>query len=264
MGQRIVASLVVVAALGQLLWVAFGGDATESTEMATGDSDETAEGADDTTTVPGAASAGDDGSASDTPDSPPSPESTLDDQPNEGDEPSESDGTPEPRDEQRPSEPEGLENLGPRMDLVELDGWLNTDATSIDDFDGQVLLVEMWTFGCHNCKARIPYNQGYYEEFADQNFEIIGVHAPEFSYEADVANIENALVDLGVTWPVALDTEKRNFRSWQPGSRNFWPRTYVIDQNGDVRYDHIGEGRYEELREVIRYLVENPPAPTTP
>lgn len=153
------------------------------------------------------------------------------------------------------------ENFGARMDLVNIDGWLQTDATSIDDFDGQVLLVEMWTFGCHNCKARIPFNQSYYEEFGDDNFEILGVHAPEFNHEADLDNIVEALDRLDVTWPQALDTEKKNFRAWQPGTRNFWPRTYVIDQNGDIRYDHIGEGRYEELRETIRFLLENPPEP---
>lgn len=155
------------------------------------------------------------------------------------------------------------ENFGPRRDLVNLDGWLNTDATGLADFDGTVLLVEMWTFGCSNCKARIPYNQSYYEQFGDENFEIIGVHAPEFSYEADVTNIEAALVDLGVAWPVALDTNKANFRAWQSGPTSYWPRTYVIDQNGDVRYDHIGEGEYEELRATIRYLLDNPPATTS-
>ena len=92
------------------------------------------------------------------------------------------------------------------------------------------------------------------------NFEILGVHAPEFSFEADVNNIIEAADQLGVNWPIALDTDKLNFRKWQPGSTNFWPRTYVIDQNGDIRYDHIGEGNYEELRETIRYPIENPPA----
>lgn len=160
-----------------------------------------------------------------------------------------------------PPEPaiEAPENFGPRRSLVDLDGWLNTDITSLDDLDGQVVMVEMWTFGCSNCKARIPYNQAYYDEFRDQGFEIVGVHAPEFSYEADVENIKNALVDLGVTWPVALDTNKKNFRAWQSGTTSYWPRTYVIDQNGDIRYDHIGEGRYEELHDVIAYLVDNPP-----
>jgi len=159
--------------------------------------------------------------------------------------------------------PPGIENLGPRMDLVEIDGWLNTDATSIDEFNGKVILVEMWTFGCHNCKARIPFNQSYNEEFANENFQIIGVHAPEFSYEAEVPNIIEAAERLGVTWPIALDTEKKNFRAWQPGTTNFWPRTMVIDQNGDIRYDHIGEGRYEELRTAIRWLLDNPPPPET-
>ena len=174
---------------------------------------------------------------------------------------SETEASKTPEAEPTPTPIPEPENYGPRMDLVEIDGWLQTDATSIDEFDGQVLLVEMWTFGCFNCKARIPHNQSYYEEFADENFEILGVHAPEFSYEADLANIEDALDRLDVPWPQALDTEKKNFRAWQPGTTNYWPRTYVIDQNGDIRYDHIGEGRYEELRETIRFLLDNPPEP---
>lgn len=160
----------------------------------------------------------------------------------------------------RPTLTEAPENLGPRKDLVDLDGWLNTDITDLSDLDGKVVLVEMWTFGCHNCKARIPHNQELYASTSRDDFEIVGVHAPEFSFEAEVANIENAIVDLGVTWPVALDTEKTNFRAWQPGGRRFWPRTFVIDQNGDVRYDHIGEGKYEELSQTVNWLIENPPA----
>lgn len=151
------------------------------------------------------------------------------------------------------------DNLGPRLDLVNLDGWLQTDATSLDHFDDKVLLVEIWTFGCHNCKARIPFNQSYYAQFGRDDFEIIGVHAPEFAYEADVDAITEALDRLGVGWPQALDTHKTNFREWQPGRTNYWPRSFVIDQNGDIRFDHIGEGRYEELRETIAYLIDNPP-----
>ena len=117
--------------------------------------------------------------------------------------------TPAPLDEITDDEPEieapeieTPENFGPRMDLVDIDGWLNTDAVSIDDFTGQVLLVEMWTFGCSNCKARIPFTQSYYEEFGDRNFEILGVHAPEFNFEADVNNIIKAADQLGVNWPI--------------------------------------------------------------
>ena len=155
------------------------------------------------------------------------------------------------------------ENYGPRKDLVNLDGWRNTDNTSIDDFNGKVLLVEMWTFGCSNCKARIPHNQALYAATSRDDFDIIGVHAPEFSFEAEIPNIEDAIERLGVTWPVAIDTNKENFRAWQEGGRRFWPRTYVIDQNGDIRYDHIGEGRYEELAQTVQYLIDNPPPATS-
>jgi thiol-disulfide isomerase/thioredoxin len=155
------------------------------------------------------------------------------------------------------------ENYGARKDLVNLDGWLNTDASSIDEFDGKVLLVEMWTFGCSNCKARIPHNQDLYTNLSRDDFDIIGVHAPEFAFEAEIPNIEEAIERLGVTWPVAIDTNKENFRAWQSGGRRFWPRTFVVDQNGDVRYDHIGEGRYEELAQTIQYLIDNPPAVTS-
>ena len=155
------------------------------------------------------------------------------------------------------------ENYGPRKDLVNLDGWRNTDNTSIDDFNGKVLLVEMWTFGCSNCKARIPHNQALYAATSRDDFDIIGVHAPEFSFEAEIPNIEEAIERLGVTWPVAIDTNKENFRAWQEGGRRFWPRTYVIDQNGDIRYDHIGEGRYEELAQTVQYLIDNPPPATS-
>ncbi len=153
------------------------------------------------------------------------------------------------------------ENLGPRLDLVDLDGWLNTSTIdSLDDLDGQVVMVEMWTFGCFNCKNRIPHTQELYADYADRGFEIVGVHAPEFAYEAEVANIEDAIDRLGVTWPVALDTDKKNFRAWQEGGRRFWPRTFVIDQNGDVRFDHIGEGAYDELEQTVSWLLDNPPA----
>ncbi len=243
MGSRIAATIVLVVGLGALVWVTFGFGSTDSASEVSVSTSPPASGEIGDATPPQAAAATD-------------PASNL--QAGNADEAAApvATATPEPT-------IDAPENFGPRMDLVEIDGWLNTDATSIDDFNGQVVLVEMWTFGCFNCKARIPFNQSYYEEFADENFEIVGVHAPEFDYEADVANIIEAAERLGVNWPIALDTNKKNFRSWQPGSTNFWPRTYVIDQNGDIRYDHIGEGKYEELRETIRFLIENPPPPKT-
>ena len=170
---------------------------------------------------------------------------------------SEAGSAAEPAAEPEP-EPEPLPILDPKPALEDLDGWFNTDATSLNDFDGQVRVVEFWTFGCFNCKNRIPHTQELYAEYKDQGLEIIGIHTPEFDFERDPAAVEQATVDLGVTWPVALDTDKTNFRAWQT-NRRFWPRVYVLDQNGDVRYDHIGEGDYDGLDAIVANLIENGP-----
>ena len=99
--------------------------------------------------------------------------------------------------------------------------------------------------------------QELYRTYQPEGVEIIGFHAPEFAREAERANIEAALVDLGVTWPVALDTNKTNFRSWQASGGRFWPRTFVLDRAGHTRFGHIGEGAYDELFATVDWLVAN-------
>ncbi len=151
------------------------------------------------------------------------------------------------------------ENLGPAGTLTDLDGWLQTDATQFEDFDGQVRIVQFWTFGCINCKNTLDQIGFLYDTYGPDGLEVIGVHTPEFDFEKDPDAIAEAAVNLNVTWPIALDTRKTNFRSWQEG-RRFWPRTYVVDANGDIRFDHIGEfggSSYDELEATIAYLTAN-------
>lgn len=144
--------------------------------------------------------------------------------------------------------------LGNALSLTDLDGWLQTDIAGLADLRGQVVIVQFWTFGCYNCKNTIPYLQDIYSEYHDYGLEIVGVHAPEFDYESDPEAILEAAQDLGVTWPIALDTQRRNFRAWQ-GSPAYWPRTYVLDQEGLIRFDHVGEGAYDELEQTVVALL---------
>ena len=142
--------------------------------------------------------------------------------------------------------------------LVGIDGWLQSDVSSLEELRGSVVVVEFWTFGCYNCRNRIPHTQELYAEHRGRGLEIVGIHSPEFDYERAPEAVEEALGRLGVDWPVALDTERRTFRAWQ-GRPAYWPRTYVLDQRGRVRFDHIGEGAYEELEAaVVRLLAEGP------
>lgn len=152
-------------------------------------------------------------------------------------------------------DPEPLPDLGPVPDLVDISAWLNTTGESYAEVRGEVTIVQFWTFGCSNCKATLPHLQELYADYADLGLEIIGIHAHEFDYERDPDNVAEAVVDLGVTWPVALDTDKSSFRAWQ-GAPRYWPRTYVIDENGRIRFDHIGEGKYSELEAAVAQLLE--------
>ena len=144
--------------------------------------------------------------------------------------------------------------LGQAPSLEGLDGWLQSEVSSLEELRGNVVVVQFWTFGCRNCKATIPHLRDLLAAHADDRFEIVGVHAPEFSYEQEPEAIEAAAARLGVTWPIALDTERSNFRRWQ-GSQAYWPRTYVIDAEGRIRFDHIGEGAYSELASVVEELL---------
>lgn len=149
-------------------------------------------------------------------------------------------------------------DLGPHRPLRDIDGWLQSDVTSLEELRGKVVVVEFWTFGCINCQRTLPNLIELYAAHSRDDVEFVGIHAPEFDHEADVDNITDAAARLGVTWPIALDTRKRTFHDWQEGTRAYWPRTYVLDPDGHIRFDHIGEGAYDELNDVVARLVANP------
>jgi thiol-disulfide isomerase/thioredoxin len=149
---------------------------------------------------------------------------------------------------------ETIPDLGLVRPLRGIDGWLQSDIESLDDLRGKVVVVQFWTFGCHNCKATLPNLRDLYATHQGEEFEIVGIHSPEFDYEKDTDAILEAASDLGVTWPIALDTQKRSFFFWQ-GSPAYWPRTYVLDREGRIRFDHIGEGKYEELNATVDSLL---------
>ena len=155
--------------------------------------------------------------------------------------------------------PEPIPVLKEADTLTGLDGWLNTSATSLEAIraDNQITVVQFWTFACRNCKNTLEALGRLYDDFGDRGVEIVGVHSPEFSYEADVDNIIEAAAELNVTWPIALDTNKRNFHRWQEGAIAYWPRVYVIDSDNQIRFDRTGDGRatYAQLYATVEQLL---------
>jgi thiol-disulfide isomerase/thioredoxin len=146
-----------------------------------------------------------------------------------------------------------LPDLGLAPELTN-DTWLNVDAPlRLADLRGQVVIVEMWTFGCINCQNVMPSLKEWHARYKDQGLVIIGNHFPEFSYEADLANLKEAIARYEIEYPVAQDNEGV---TWKAYKNHYWPALYLIDKQGHIRYVHIGEGRYNETEKNIKALLE--------
>jgi hypothetical protein len=99
----------------------------------------------------------------------------------------------------------------------------------------------------------IPWVREWYEKYEGEDFAVVSIHYPEFGYEEVYENVLQATKDLGVKYPVATDNDGRTWRAYQ---QRFWPTRYLIDQQGNIRYKHIGEGAYEETEAYIQYLTQ--------
>ena len=131
------------------------------------------------------------------------------------------------------------QNVGtPAPDFIPSGAWFNSEPLTIEDLRGEVVLVELWTFDCYNCYRSIPTLRTFYERYRDEGFEIVGVHTPEFDHEKVADNVAAAIEERGVTWPVFQDND---FKTWRAYNNNVWPKFYLVDQTGTVRYVHRGE-----------------------
>ena len=137
-------------------------------------------------------------------------------------------------------------------DFIGIDGWLNSGPLSIGGLRGKVVLVDFWTFSCVNCTRTIPHLQALDASYHANGLEIVGVHSPEFDFEKSRDNVAAAVARLGVTWPVALDSE---MATWNAYGNQYWPAEYLIDQQGRVAYVHFGEGDYETTAGAVRALL---------
>ncbi len=143
--------------------------------------------------------------------------------------------------------------IGPAPELHN-ETWLNTEGEvlRLADLAGKVVLLEFWTFGCVNCQRVIPHLRAWHETYAGDDFILISVHYPEFRYEREIENVREALVRFEVDYPVAIDNDRL---TWAAYNQRYWPTRYLIDRQGNIRYQHIGEGAYAETEAAILALI---------
>ena len=131
--------------------------------------------------------------------------------------------------------------------------WLNSPPLTDEMLRGKVVLVDFWTYSCINCLRTLPYLKAWDEKYRAQGLVIVGVHAPEFVFEKDIGNVEKAVHDLDINYPVALDNQ---YAIWNAFQNQYWPAHYLIDAQGHIRHEHFGEGAYPETEQMIQTLLQ--------
>jgi thiol-disulfide isomerase/thioredoxin len=146
-----------------------------------------------------------------------------------------------------------LVDEGPMPSLDGAVGWLNSPPLNRKSLRGKVVLVNFWTYTCINSIRPQPYIKAWVTKYSDEGLIVIGAHTPEFSFEKVRENVETAVRDLKITYPVAIDT---NYEIWRSFNNQAWPAQYLVDGKGQIRYHHFGEGDYGDIDRIIQELLK--------
>ena len=145
--------------------------------------------------------------------------------------------------------------IGQAPEFYGTQDWFNTPGDkplTMASLRGQVVLIDFWTYTCVNCIRTQPDLKALDAKYGDKGLTIIGVHTPEFPFEKDAGNVEDAIKRAGLKYPVVQDND---YTVWDSYANQYWPAEYFIDANGNVRYAHFGEGDYEKNENVLRSLL---------
>jgi len=153
----------------------------------------------------------------------------------------------------QPSAAAGSSDLGMAPPLAGASAWLNSWPLTNEMLRGKVVLVDFWTYSCINCLRTLPYLKAWDDKYRADGLVIIGVHSPEFVFEKDLHNVEQAVRELGIKYPVALDNE---YAIWNAYQNQYWPADYLVDAQGRIRHEHFGEGEYQETEQMIQALLK--------
>jgi thiol-disulfide isomerase/thioredoxin len=141
-------------------------------------------------------------------------------------------------------------------EFAQISGYINTpnnnSPITLSSLKGKVVLVYIWTYTCINSIRPMPYIDDWNQKYADKGLVTVGVHSPEFTFEKNYTNVKAAVQRFGITYPVILDSDHG---TWNAYGNQYWPRYYLIDTQGYIRYDHIGEGNYDQIEKAIQSLV---------
>ena len=141
-----------------------------------------------------------------------------------------------------------------KFEITNATGFLNGGPFEINDFNGKVVLVSIWTLGCGNCVRTLPFLNEIYEKYSGDDFEIVSIHSPEFDYEKEEGNVEKAVKEHDIKYKIAIDNNLENFSK---NNNRYWPKKYLLDREGNILDTWVGEGQYTEIEDAIKRALEN-------
>jgi thiol-disulfide isomerase/thioredoxin len=130
--------------------------------------------------------------------------------------------------------------------------WINSEPLTVSQLRGKVVLVDFWTYTCINWRRQLPYVRAWAQKYKDKGLVVIGVHAPEFSFEKNIDNVRWATTDMGIDYPVVIDNDRG---IWDAFNNEYWPALYFVDAHGRVRHQVFGEGQYQQSEILIQKLL---------
>jgi cytochrome c biogenesis protein CcdA/thiol-disulfide isomerase/thioredoxin len=148
-----------------------------------------------------------------------------------------------------------LPDLGTAPDFTATQRWFNTPGgrpLTLGGLRGHVVLVDFWTYTCINCIRTLPFLKGLYAAYHPYGLEIVGVETPEFTFEQEASNVQQAISSDGLRYPVVQDNE---YGTWNAYGNEYWPAEYLIDAHGEVRHTQFGEGDYKQSEAAVRQLL---------
>jgi cytochrome c biogenesis protein CcdA/thiol-disulfide isomerase/thioredoxin len=146
----------------------------------------------------------------------------------------------------------GLRDYGPAPDFTGTQRWFNSPPLSLAKLRGRVVLVDFWTYTCINCIRTLPHLEAWDRAYRKAGLTIVGVHTPEFAFEHEASNVQRAIRDDGIDYPVVQDN---GYATWNAWGNDAWPAEYLIDARGHVRHVQFGEGDYDGTESDIRSLL---------
>ena len=130
--------------------------------------------------------------------------------------------------------------------------WLNSEALTLKQLRGKVILVDFWTYDCINCINTLSHVVQWHDKYKDKGLVVIGVHTPEYAFERKTENVRTALKRFDIRYPVAQDNR---YATWNAYNNRYWPAFYLVNKKGQVVYTHFGEGQYEQTEAKIQQLL---------